>query len=608
MADIRVIRGVTDFAGSEGVDDVFVAFPEEPDPDRTFVRVTNVVPVVCGGDPAGTDASAAIGQFAVRADLQQDGGVWKLRLLKNALGQNDLRRVYWEAWEYTGEVGGANEFIVREHGSATVALGTTIVTPVWPAAAVTPADCVVFIAGFEHTDTQTAAAPGFDREMWRVDMVLGTPDYTLERQATNTQGDLGWEFVEFVGSNWTVEYLEHTFTAAATTETESIASVGSWANAFVVWSHEAERGAPQDSGVLVWPGVSTTQVRFRIASGADVTADNRVSAFVLQNPDMSVQHFDTITGGETQLPSKVNPGPHVDTFNVAQVSPAFSSAWAGAIQTNSGDYPYGWYNYRLLDDGLQVEFWIARGSPNAADFALQVISLPLGPITPTLQPITIAAPVPFIEINVFKVDAAVVGVAAPTPGIVIGAFFDTTDTDTGPSSDPPVAGLEGLGVGGLKLVDVKLVLANDIADLALENGDLVHEVTLTTAVIVSLWTDRRAEDGDELPRVGDDPRGWWGEDAAAPIGSRLWLLSRGKKTAETSLAAVEYCAQALEWIRELDIASRVVIDAEFDAAGRLCIEIEIERGDATRFPGLWDGAKGAKEFNAENVTLRLLTG
>jgi phage gp46-like protein len=83
---------------------------------------------------------------------------------------------------------------------------------------------------------------------------------------------------------------------------------------------------------------------------------------------------------------------------------------------------------------------------------------------------------------------------------------------------------------------------------------------LLTAVIVSLFTDRRANADDPLPdeRVGvpSDPRGWWGdflpEDdspyAGRALGSRLWLLSREKDMDVVVARASQYAAEAVEWL------------------------------------------------------------
>jgi phage gp46-like protein len=69
---------------------------------------------------------------------------------------------------------------------------------------------------------------------------------------------------------------------------------------------------------------------------------------------------------------------------------------------------------------------------------------------------------------------------------------------------------------------------------------------LVRAVIISLFTWRRANPSDDLPGVGTQVQrmGWWGDSfPVVPndrIGSRLWLLSRAKLTSETVARAKEY--------------------------------------------------------------------
>lgn len=92
-------------------------------------------------------------------------------------------------------------------------------------------------------------------------------------------------------------------------------------------------------------------------------------------------------------------------------------------------------------------------------------------------------------------------------------------------------------------------------DCGMEAGDLVAENTLRTAVILSLFLDRRADDDDVLPNGSNDRRGWWA-DTVAPmteygiggglasgdrIGSRLWLLSREKQLARRAGQGTTLC-------------------------------------------------------------------
>lgn len=86
------------------------------------------------------------------------------------------------------------------------------------------------------------------------------------------------------------------------------------------------------------------------------------------------------------------------------------------------------------------------------------------------------------------------------------------------------------------------------------------EAALIRAVIISLYTWRRAETDDP---VDDDERfGWWG-DSYPPItddriGSRLWLLRRVKLTPQTQRDAEAYAREALQWLLDdghvIDIA------------------------------------------------------
>ena len=155
-------------------------------------------------------------------------------------------------------------------------------------------------------------------------------------------------------------------------------------------------------------------------------------------------------------------------------------------------------------------------------------------------------------------------------------------------------------------MDLRLVFdrARLTADLSLSGALLDVDDGLRSAVIVSLFTDRRAETGDALPEgAGGDRRGWWG-DALPPvvagvpidgdrIGSRLWLLSREKQLRQVVNRAREYAAEALDWLIEDGIAERVEVDAEILRTGMLGLEIVIHRppGDAVdfRFAFAWEG-------------------
>lgn len=122
---------------------------------------------------------------------------------------------------------------------------------------------------------------------------------------------------------------------------------------------------------------------------------------------------------------------------------------------------------------------------------------------------------------------------------------------------------------------------------------------LVRAVMISLFTWRRADKDDALPGVGgDDQRmGWWGDTfPAVPndrIGSRLWLLSRAKLTAETIRRAREYAEEALKWLVDDGVVARVDVEAERHGLSTLALACRIYKSDGKapldiRFQDAWE--------------------
>lgn len=148
--------------------------------------------------------------------------------------------------------------------------------------------------------------------------------------------------------------------------------------------------------------------------------------------------------------------------------------------------------------------------------------------------------------------------------------------------------------------DIKLIykdLGNNLGmfDVGLAKHDLGTDEGLYTAVVVSLFTDRRAENDDILPG-GDDRRGWWGDSFAEidgdKIGSRLWLLSREKQLQSVLNRAREYAQEALQWFIEDGIAKQVIVDAWVPRQGVLGLGVQIIRPDGSKldfkFDNLWE--------------------
>ncbi|MBT9429954.1 phage GP46 family protein [Candidatus Symbiopectobacterium endolongispinus] len=101
------------------------------------------------------------------------------------------------------------------------------------------------------------------------------------------------------------------------------------------------------------------------------------------------------------------------------------------------------------------------------------------------------------------------------------------------------------------------------------NTALPDQERLRRAVMISLFTWRRAEPDDDT----DTPFGWWGDTWPTVqndrIGSRLHLLKRSTLTNQTAQKAKEYIAQALTWMTDDGIALRVDIEVVRSGIDRL---------------------------------------
>lgn len=138
-------------------------------------------------------------------------------------------------------------------------------------------------------------------------------------------------------------------------------------------------------------------------------------------------------------------------------------------------------------------------------------------------------------------------------------------------------------------------------DITCDSGDLLREEGIATAVLISLFTDRRADEDDLL----DDPtemRGWWGDqtsaDANDKLGSRLWLLERATVSQKNMVKAKGYITEALQWLIDDGIAQKINVTVGRqplinNTGEALAFSVEILKKDgnleAFTFDDVWAG-------------------
>ena len=146
--------------------------------------------------------------------------------------------------------------------------------------------------------------------------------------------------------------------------------------------------------------------------------------------------------------------------------------------------------------------------------------------------------------------------------------------------------------------DIRLEYDNDLGvmDLAIVDDDIARDAGLETAVLISLFTDRRAADEDVLLNP-EDKRGWWGDQFSEvegdQIGSRNWLLERALLTPDVEVQTEVRTRECLDWQLEDEVAASIDVVIETDDETRsLCEQITINQptGDQLnfRYTSVWE--------------------
>ncbi len=113
-------------------------------------------------------------------------------------------------------------------------------------------------------------------------------------------------------------------------------------------------------------------------------------------------------------------------------------------------------------------------------------------------------------------------------------------------------------------------------DIEINGTELLEDSGLENTVLISLFSDGRANSEDTLPLRDDDRRGWWGDVLLeTPLPSKLWLLERSKITDETQTLAKQYCEEALEHMIEDGLADEIVVTVSRGGINQLNLELKI---------------------------------
>ncbi|MEH6630156.1 MAG: phage GP46 family protein [Halopseudomonas aestusnigri] len=140
------------------------------------------------------------------------------------------------------------------------------------------------------------------------------------------------------------------------------------------------------------------------------------------------------------------------------------------------------------------------------------------------------------------------------------------------------------------------------ADMSMQLGDIITGREIETAVIMSIFTWRRANADDELPEGETSRQGWWADTYTDvpndKIGSRIWLARRRKMNQTTRVFIYDCIKECLQWLIEDQIAVKIDIETERQGLSTLATKIIIHETSgavtALQYSLIWEAMNDGK--------------
>ncbi len=281
--------------------------------------------------------------------------------------------ISWEIQEYTGAIGGANEFKVRAAEEVTANSGVATADSASISGVVDPDDVVVWITGLDTVSG--AGRRAAEIFQFTSEYISGSTLARLTRGGTfSSTVNASIAVVEYTGSNWKIQRIPHTYVLGATDEAESMVAVGSISKAFI---HHLSRISGTDveaQGLSQNVHISsTTQLTFRkqnIEDGATGVA------WVIENTQASgnVMKVQQLSGTRAS-----NVGGNPDTFTqaitaVASLSESSIVGEGSYTVTTSADLHKNMLTFELT--GLSTVTLHRGRDVSSRDWRYQVVEWP----------------------------------------------------------------------------------------------------------------------------------------------------------------------------------------------------------------------------------------
>lgn len=340
MADFNVQRGETTIADTDTTATITAGtdYTAPSALSSSFIRITGTRSTATGGD--GTEVNGKHWNVWI-----SNPGNLLTSITFERWGSTEPMDVQWEIVEYVGAGGGANEFIVRDQAEDNNGHGSTTSSGGVVAGVADDAAIMVLITGVESNDgvgdmARHTVTAGWDS---------GNQQPTFTRVDNIAEWGVSYAVIEWTGSNWAdVRRITHTFSAAGSTETETISpSLGSTAKAFIHSQLRAGSGGVASAGHRAWIS-ATNELSHEIDTNGTISSTVAVT-WIVENTqsggttDMSVQRVSGTSGsGQGE--------PHTFTEAITAVSALAEASIWGETSTSpksGGTGPHGSVGLRL---------------------------------------------------------------------------------------------------------------------------------------------------------------------------------------------------------------------------------------------------------------------
>lgn len=365
--DFKIQRGVSTITGDTLTITAGTEYEAPLSSSNAFIRITNTHHTGAGPN-TGTSASNA---DDVTVYITNPNNITSSITFARGTGAAGNTRVSWEIIEYTGVAGGENEMIVRRqeavsYGAANLTVNGTVTNTI-----TTDADVVVFITGQFNADTgRNAYHEGISTAAWN-----GTTDQAVfTRGVSGVVSSVSYALVEFTGSNWKTQRIEHTYTAAGSVETKPMTAVNSLSRTFVHAQKRTTSNNHADFGHEVWlSGIG--QVSFLLDAAASTPSGHVSVAWVIENTQaqglvMKVARANgTLNSGGTS--------PETNNLNIGVTIKDLSTASIFVNNRSDGatrSWPEPMLGVRLIST-TQYELWRSDTSSNL-NYRTEVVEWP----------------------------------------------------------------------------------------------------------------------------------------------------------------------------------------------------------------------------------------